>query len=285
MIVAAVLAITLDPALRLLFTRVQHFSFRPSAICRLTNALVVGRIRPEETHPISRALMRMYGPVAAWSLRKPWVVMGAAFAMLMATIPVYSRLGSEFMPPLDEGTLLYMPSTMPGISIGNAQKVLQTTDRIIKQFPEVDRVLGKAGRAETPTDPAPLSMLETVITLKPKSEWRRRDTWYSSWAPEWSRPILRVMTPDRISQEELVQQLDEALDIPGVSNAWTMPVKARTAMLTTGIRTPIGLKISGANLNTIDEIGVQVEALLPSVPGTRSVFAERTGAGYFLDVT
>ncbi|HEV8319477.1 MAG TPA: CusA/CzcA family heavy metal efflux RND transporter [Vicinamibacterales bacterium] len=285
MIVAAVLAITLDPALRLLFTRVQHFSFRPSAICRLTNALVVGRIRPEETHPISRALMRMYGPVAAWSLRKPWLVMGAAFAMLMATIPVYSRLGSEFMPPLDEGTLLYMPSTMPGISIGNAQKVLQTTDRIIKQFPEVDRVLGKAGRAETPTDPAPLSMLETVITLKPKSEWRRRDTWYSSWAPEWSRPILRVMTPDRISQEELVQQLDEALDIPGVSNAWTMPVKARTAMLTTGIRTPIGLKISGANLNTIDEIGVQVEALLPSVPGTRSVFAERTGAGYFLDVT
>src|SRR2546428_12016586 len=172
-----------------------------------------------------------------WSLRRPMVVIGAACVMLLATIPIYSRLGSEFMPPLDEGTLLYMPSTMPGISIANAQKLLQATDRIIKQFPEVDRVLGKAGRAETPTDPAPLSMLETVITLKPKSEWRRKDTWYSSWAPEWSRPILRVMTPDRISQEELVQQLDEALDIPGVSNTWTMPVKARTAMLTTGTRT------------------------------------------------
>jgi Cu(I)/Ag(I) efflux system membrane protein CusA/SilA len=284
MIVAAVLAITLDPALRLLFTRLQRFSFRPSVICRLTNALVVGRIRSEETHPISRALMRLYGPAAAWSLRRPWLVIGAACAMLIATVPIYGRLGSEFMPPLDEGTLLYMPSTMPGISIGNAQKLLQTTDRIIKQFPEVDRVLGKAGRAETPTDPAPLSMLETVITLKPKSQWRRTDTWYSSWAPEWTRPILRLMTPDRISQEELVQQLDDALDIPGVSNAWTMPVKARTAMLTTGVRTPIGLKISGASLNTIDEIGAQVEALLPSVRGTRSVFAERTGAGYFLDI-
>jgi Cu(I)/Ag(I) efflux system membrane protein CusA/SilA len=188
------------------------------------------------------------------------------------------------MPPLDEGTLFYMPSTMPGISIGNAQKLLQVTDRIIKPFPEVDRVLGKAGRAETPTDPAPLSMLETVITLKPKSEWRRKETWYSSWAPEWAKAMLRHITPDHISQEELVRQLNEALDIPGVSNAWTMPVKARTAMLTTGIRTPIGLKISGGSLKTIEEIGAQVEALLPAVPGTRSVFAERTGTGYFLDV-
>ena len=284
MIVAAVLAITLDPALRLVFTRLKHFSFRPAALCRLTNAVVVGRIHDEETHPISRALIRLYAPVATWSLRRPRIVIAAACAMLIATIPIYGRLGSEFMPPLDEGTLLYMPSTMPGISIGNAQQLLQVTDRIIKQFPEVDRVLGKAGRAETPTDPAPLSMLETVITLKPKSEWRRINTWYSSWAPEWAKPIFRHVTPDHISQEELVRQLNEALAIPGVSNAWTMPVKARTAMLTTGMRTPVGLKISGADLNTIEQIGSQIETLLPRVRGTRSVFAERTGAGYFLDI-
>jgi Cu(I)/Ag(I) efflux system membrane protein CusA/SilA len=265
MLVAAVLAITLDPALRLLFMR-------------------VGKIYSEEKHPISGPLMRMYRPVAAWSLRRPWIVIGVACALLVATIPVYGRLGSEFMPPLDEGTLFYMPSTMPGISIGNAAKLLQTTDGIIGQFPEVDRVLGKAGRAETPTDPAPLSMLETVITLKPTSEWRRTDTWYSSWAPEWAKTILRHITPDHISQDELVRQLNEAVNVPGVSNAWTMPVKARTAMLTTGVRTPVGLKISGPDLNTIEQIGSQVETLLPSVRGTRSVFAERTGAGYFLDI-
>jgi Cu(I)/Ag(I) efflux system membrane protein CusA/SilA len=284
MVVAAVLAITLDPALRLLFTRLRTFSFRPAWLRRIANAVVVGTIHPESRHPISRALIALYGPVANWSLRRPWVAIAIACTMLVATIPAYARLGSEFMPPLDEGTLFYMPSTMPGISIGNAQQLLQATDRIIKQFPEVDRVLGKAGRAETPTDPAPLSMLETVITLKPKSEWRKRDTWYSSWAPEWAKAVFRRVTPDHISQEELVRQLDEALDIPGVSNAWTMPVKARTAMLTTGIRTPIGLKISGANLKTIEEIGSRVEALLPAVDGTRSVFAERTATGYFLDI-
>ena len=284
MLVAAVLAITLDPALRLLFARVKTFSLRPAWLSRLANALLVGTIHSEEKHPISRTLMRLYGPVAEWALRRPRIVIAGACVMLIATIPIYGRLGSEFMPPLDEGTLFYMPSTMPGISIGNAQKLLQVTDRIIKQFPEVDRVLGKAGRAETPTDPAPLSMLETVITLRPKSEWRRTETWYSSWAPEWTRTILRRITPDHISQEELVRQLNEAVAIPGVSNAWTMPVKARTAMLTTGMRTPVGLKISGADLKTIDEIGAQIEALLPSVRGTRSVFAERTGAGYFLDI-
>ncbi|HEV8318521.1 MAG TPA: CusA/CzcA family heavy metal efflux RND transporter [Vicinamibacterales bacterium] len=286
MIVAAILAITLDPALRLLFTRVRPVRIRPrlSWLFRLINTFAAGTIHPEEKHPISRGLIRLYGPVAAWSLRRPWLVIGGACAMLVATVPIYGRLGSEFMPPLDEGTLFYMPSTMPGISIGNAQTLLQATDRIIKKIPEVDHVLGKVGRAETPTDPAPLSMLETVITLKPKSEWRRKPTWYSSWAPEWAKTIFRRITPDHISQDELVRQLDDALRIPGVSNAWTMPVKARTAMLTTGVRTPLGLKISGADLNTIEQIGSQIEALLPAVPGTRSVFAERTGAGYFLDI-
>ncbi len=283
MIVAAVLAITLDPALRLLLTHVRTFGFRPAWLCRLANAVLAGQIHSEEKHAISRFLIRIYEPVVKWSLQWKWAVIGASVALLLSTAPVFGRLGSEFMPPLDEGTLFYMPSTMPGISITEAQKLLQVTDRVIRQFPEVDRVLGKAGRAETSTDPAPLSMLETVITLKPTSEWRKVPTWYSGWAPEGLKGILRRVWPDRISQEQLVDQLNEALKIPGVSNAWTMPIRARIDMLTTGIRTPVGLKISGADLAVIEEIGAQVEAVLPGVPGTRGVFAERTGGGFFLD--
>jgi Cu(I)/Ag(I) efflux system membrane protein CusA/SilA len=203
--------------------------------------------------------------------------------LVIVTIPVYFKLGREFMPPLEEGSILYMPTTMPGISITEAQKVLQVTDRIIRQFPEVDRVLGKAGRADTSTDPAPLSMLETVITLKPKSEWRRADTWYSSWAPKWLKAVFRHFTPDHISQEQLISQMNEALQLPGLANSWTMPIKGRIEMLSTGLRTPVGLKISGADLDTIEEIGARIESVLPSVNGTRSVFAERTGSGYFLD--
>ncbi len=283
MIIAAVLAITLDPALRLLLTHMKNFNFHPAWLCKATNAVVVGTIHSEEKHPISRVLIRLYEPVASWTLRWKWAVIGAAFALIIATIPVYFKLGSEFMPPLEEGSILYMPTTMPGISITEAQKLLQVTDRIIKQFPEVDRVLGKAGRAETSTDPAPLSMLETVIILKPKSEWRRADTWYSSWSPEWLKSILRHITPDHLSQEEVISQMNDALAIPGVANSWTMPIKGRIEMLSTGLRTPVGLKISGADLDTIEEIGAQIESVLPSVKGTRSVFAERTGSGYFLD--
>jgi len=284
MFVAALLTITLDPALRVWLTHLRGFNFAPAWLCRAANTVLVGKIHAEDTHPISRALIRAYQPVAAWTLRHKPVVIGTAFALVLATVPVFLGLGSEFMPPLDEGSLLYMPSTMPGISIGEAQNLLQATDRIIKQFPEVDRVLGKAGRAETPTDPAPLSMLETVITLKPRSEWRKADTWYSSWAPGWVRSVLRHVTADTISQEDLVNQLNEALKLPGVSNAWTMPIKGRIEMLTTGIRTPVGLKISGADPQKIEEIGAQVEALLPSVEGTRNVFSERTAGGYFLDL-
>ena len=262
MLVAAVLAITLDPALRLIFSRFGRFRFRPDWLARAASALFAGRVRQEETHPISRTLMRIYGPVLRWSLGRRWLVLGIAVALLVATVPVFFRLGSEFMPPLDEGTLLYMPSTMPGISIGGAHQLLQATDRIIRDFPEVDRVFGKAGRAETATDPAPLSMLETVITLKPKAQWRK---------------TIR-------SQEQLVAELDRALKLPGLSNAWTMPVKGRIDMLTTGIRTPVGLKISGADWNTLDEIGAKIERALGGVPGTRSVFAERTSSGYYLDV-
>jgi Cu(I)/Ag(I) efflux system membrane protein CusA/SilA len=283
MAIAAILAITLDPALRLLFTRRKKFDFQPNWMCRVTNAVAVGSIHSEEKHPISRFLIRIYEPVAAWALRWRWAVIAGALVMVALTAPVFQKLGSEFMPPLDEGSILYMPSTMPGISITEAQKLLQVTDRIIMQFPEVDRVLGKAGRAETSTDPAPLSMLETVITLKPKSQWRRVDTWYSAWAPEWAKRIFRHIAPDYISQEELVSELNNALKIPGVANAWTMPVKGRIDMLTTGVRTPVGLKISGADLKVIEDVGAHVESLLTSVPGTRSVFAERTGGGYFLD--
>ena len=178
MLVAAGLVITLDPALRVLFTRVRRFEFRPAWLCRATNAVLVGRIRSEESHPISRFLTRIYEPVVRWSLRWKWSVIGGAAALIVVTVPVFTRLGSEFMPPLDEGSLLYMPTTMPGIAISEAQRLLQVSDRAIRQFPEVERVLGKTGRAETSTDPAPLSMLETLITLKPKSEWRRVDTWY-----------------------------------------------------------------------------------------------------------
>ncbi len=284
MVVAALLAITLDPALRLLFTRVTPVVFRPQWLARVANTVLAGRIHSESGHPISRVLIRLYEPVAAWSLRWKWVVIGGAVALVLVTIPVFLKLGSEFMPPLDEGSLLYMPSTMPGISIGEAQKLLQVTDRIIKSFPEVDRVLGKAGRAETSTDPAPLSMLETVITLKPKSEWRKVPTWYSSWTPEWAASLLRHITPDHISQEQLVAQLNDALKLPGLSNAWTMPVKGRIDMLTTGVRTPVGLKIYGSDVKQIEEIGGRFETLLASVKGARSVFAERTGDGYFLDI-
>jgi len=283
MIIAAVLAITLDPALRLLFTHMKNFNFRPSWLCRATNAVVVGTIHSEEKHPVSRILIRVYEPVASWALRWKWIVIAGALTLVVITVPVYLKLGSEFMPPLEEGSILYMPTTMPGISITEAQKLLQVTDRIIRQFPEVDRVLGKAGRAETSTDPAPLSMLETVITLKPKSEWRRADTWYSSWAPGWLKSIFRHVTPDHISQEDLIDQMNDALKLPGLANSWTMPIKGRIDMLSTGLRTPVGLKISGADLDTIEEIGAQIESVLSPVKGTRSVFAERTGSGYFLD--
>jgi len=283
MIVAAVLAITLDPAMRLLFTHMRDFSFRPAWLARLTSAVLVGKIHSEETHPISRILIRVYEPICAWSLRWKWFVLAGAVAIVVATVPVFERLGSEFMPPLDEGTLLYMPSTLPGISVTEARKLLQTQDRIIKQFPEVDTVMGKSGRAETSTDPAPFSMMETIIALKPHDQWRYVETWYSDWAPQWLRPALRHITSDRISTDQLVQEMNQALKLPGTTNAWTMPIKARIDMLTTGIRTPVGIKVYGSNLHEIERIGTEIESALPPVFGTRSVFAERTSGGYFVD--
>lgn len=284
MIVAAVLAITLDPALRLLFTHMGSFEFRPQLLARIANAVLVGKIHSEEHHPVSRILIRLYEPICAWTLRWKYAVIFSAIAMVALTIPIYRQLGSEFMPPLDEGTLLFMPSTLPGLSVTEAQKLLQVQDRIIKSFPEVQSVFGKAGRAETSTDPAPFSMMETTIVLKPHDQWRKNDTWYSSWAPEWGKKILRRFTPDRISTEELVDEMDAALRLPGVANSWTMPVKGRIDMLTTGVRTPIGIKVYGSDLNEIQRITTQIEGILPQVKGTRNVFAERVGGGYFLDL-
>jgi Cu(I)/Ag(I) efflux system membrane protein CusA/SilA len=283
MIIAAVLAITLDPAMRLLFTHMKNYQFRPRWLARVTNAVLVGTIHSEETHPISKILIRLYAPVCELALRWKWFVIAGAVALVLLTVPVFERLGSEFMPPLDEGSLLYMPSTLPGISVTQAQQLMQVQDRIIKQFPEVSTVLGKAGRAESSTDPAPFSMMETVIVLKPETEWRRVDTWYSSWAPKWAKTIFRRFTPDHISTDQLVEEMNQALKIPGTSNAWTMPIKARVDMLTTGIRTPVGIKIYGSDIKKIEDLGTRIEALLPKVQGTRSVFSERTSGGYFLD--
>jgi copper/silver efflux system protein len=284
LLAAAILTLTLDPALRVLLVR------RPSGrrddsspIRRLGNWLLGGALRRDDQHPIMGPLMRLYDPVLRWTLRRKWLVISGAAAIVLLTIPVALRIGSELMPRVEEGSLLYMPSTMPGISIGEAQKLLSTTDIILRRFPEVDHVLGKAGRADTATDPAPLSMLETIVVLKPQSEWRKREVWYS-WAPEWMRPMFRPITSDHIAEEELVAEMNEALNVPGVSNSWTMPIRGRIEMLTTGIRTPVGLKVQGNDLNEIQQIGHQIETILGTVPGTRNVFAERTGEGFFLDV-
>ncbi len=286
MLVAAVLALTLDPALRLLMVRRSRgIGLQQNWWQRTLGALLGGKIRPEEKHPITGPLMRWYDPIVRWTLRYKMQVIVAAVVLVAVTVPLFWTIGSEFMPPLEEGSLLYMPTTMPGISIAEAQRLLQVTDSILKGFPEVDHVLGKTGRADTATDPAPLSMLETVIVLKPHSAWRHTHVWYSSWAPNWMLPMLRHITPDHISETELVAQMNEAVKIPGLSNSWTMPIRGRIEMLTTGIRTPVGLKIQGADVNQIQDIGRQVEAVLTKVPGTRSVFSERTGDGYFLDVT
>jgi copper/silver efflux system protein len=284
MFIAAGLALTLDPALRMVFTRMDFVHFRPRWLSWLFNQVTVGRYYPEEKHPISRLLFKAYEPLCRFVLRHPWSTISAAVLIVLTTIPAYLRLGHEFMPALNEGTLLYMPITLPGISVTEASRLLQVQDRLLKTFPEVERVHGKAGRAETSTDPAPLSMMETVVTLKPAAEWRAKERWYSDWAPEWLKDtVLRRMWPDRISWEELVKEMNERLQIPGTTNAWVMPIKNRIDMLTTGVRTPIGIKVFGPDLKQIERIGEELEAALRDVTGTRSVFAERAAGGYFVD--
>lgn len=284
MAIAALLALTLDPALRMAFSRIEPFDFRPRLLSRLATRLAVGTYRSEEEQPLTRALARLYEPACRFVLRHPKGVIGAALLLLAASIPLYLRLGREFMPPLREGTILYMPIAQPNLSIARAARLLQEQDRALRRFPEVERVFGKAGRAETATDPAPLSMTETTIVLKPEKEWRRRERWYSGWAPEPLRRLLRTIWPDSILYEELIAEMDAALRTPGVTNAWTMPIRARIDMLATGIRTPVGIKIRGRNAEEIERLGRRLEEVLRRVPGTRSAFAERVAEGRYLDI-
>ena len=285
MFIAALLALTLDPALRMLFARMDFVSFRPRWLAWLFNQATVGTYYQEEKHPISRLLFAVYEPACRFVLRWPKATIAAAMLVVLSTVPAYLRLGHEFMPPLNEGSLLYMPTTLPGISVTEASRLLQVQDRVLRSFPEVVSVFGKAGRAETSTDPAPFSMMETTVVLRPPEEWRSKERFYSSsaWAPEWLKSALRRVWPDRISREDLVAEMDRALQIPGTTNAWTMPIKNRIDMLSTGIRTPIGVKIFGPDLKEIEEVGQRVETALRGVPGTRSVFAERAAGGYFVD--
>jgi Cu(I)/Ag(I) efflux system membrane protein CusA/SilA len=217
-------------------------------------------------------------------LERPKATIAGAVLVVATTVPAYLALGHEFMPRLNEGVILYMPTTLPGISVTEASRLLQLQDRLLKSFPEVERVLGKAGRAETSTDPAPFSMMETTVVLKPPPEWREKPRFYSAWAPGWLEElVLARVWPNRISLEELVAEMDEQLRIPGTTNAWTMPIKNRIDMLTTGIRTPVGIKVFGADLAEIETIGTRLEAILREVEGTRSVYAERVAGGYFVD--
>jgi len=241
MAAAALLSVTLVPALMIVFVR--------------------GKITPEAKNPINRALIFLYRPIIAHVLKAKTATILLAIVAIVATIAPARQLGSEFMPRLDEGVLLYMPTTLPGLSVTKAAELLQMQDRIIKSFPEVQSTYGKAGRAATATDPAPLEMFETIVNLKPKQQWRPG------------------MTTDR-----LIAEMDAALQFPGVSNAWTMPIKARIDMLATGIRTPIGVKIFGRDLTQMEELARKIETVLKRVPGAASAYAERVNGGYFLDI-
>lgn len=282
MAIAAVLAITLDPAVRMLFARMDWRPIRPAWLGWVVNQVTVGRYYPEEKHPISRLLFRLYEKPCRLVIRHPKTTIAAALVLVLSAVPVYLSLGSEFMPPLWEGTVLYMPTTLPGLSVSEAEKLMITMDREIRSVPEVERVFGKAGRAETSTDPAPFSMMETTIVLKPPSQWRERLRWYSRW-PHWTHALFRPVWPDRISKDDLIRELNSKMNFLGVANAWTMPIKGRIDMLSTGVRTPIGIKILGPDLKEIEGLGVAIEGILKDLPGTRSAFAERTAGGYFLD--
>ncbi len=244
----------------------KTYSMAAAAILSITIVPILmgywirGKIIPEERNPINRFLIRIYSPVVDFVLRfNQWIIASAIFMICITIIP-FNRIGSEFMPPLNEGDILYMPTTMPGISITKAKELLQQTDKILRQFPEVQNVFGKIGRAETATDPAGLDMIETIITLKPQSEWRAG-----------------------MDIQKLIDEMDRSIKFPGVTNAWTMPIKTRTDMLSTGIKTPVGIKISGPDLAVLEKLGEDIETVMRGVPGTLSAFAERTVGGNYLD--
>jgi Cu(I)/Ag(I) efflux system membrane protein CusA/SilA len=248
-----------------------------------------GKIPDEEKNPINRFLIRIYHPVVDFVLRFRWPVLIVAVLLTASSMIPLKKMGSEFMPPLYEGDLLYMPTTLPGISITKAKELLQQTDRIIAKFPEVERVFGKVGRAETATDPAPLSMLETTIMLKPEDDWRvvPKKRFYSDW-PEWSEWLkkpLRIVWPEEgpITVKQLTEELNNAIQFPGLTNAWTMPIKTRIDMLSTGIKTPVGIKVMGDDLETLSQIGEEIEAIVRDIPGTLSAYSERVVGGNYLD--
>ncbi|MDH4099236.1 MAG: efflux RND transporter permease subunit [Nitrospirota bacterium] len=241
MAASAILSITLVPVLMALFIR--------------------GRILAERKNPVTRILIWVYGPVIRLVLRFKWATITVALAALAVTVIPLTRTGSEFMPTLNEGTLLFMPVTLPGVSVTKTAEILQTQDRIIKSFPEVESVFGKAGRAATATDPAPMEMYETVINLKPKDQWR-----------------------SGMTRERLIEEMNRALEMPGVTNSWTMPIKARLDMLSTGFRTPVGLKVFGKDLSTLEQLATEIEQAVKTVPGTASAFADRVTGGLYLDI-
>ena len=276
----------------LAYTKTFAMLFASFISITLTPALITlvirGKIIPEHKNPIAKILISLYTPFVRFVLRFRVITIAITIAVIVVTYPVFKRLGSEFMPPLNEGSILYMPTTLPGISITEAGRLLQIQDRILVSFPEVLTVFGKAGKADTSTDPAPLSMIETTVILKPKDEWPCRVTKDYAWIPDFLsfiRPLMKKVFGEcrPWTWEELISNMDRAMRFPGVTNAWTMPIKARIDMLTTGIRTPIGIKIFGSDLNVIENIGKQIEAALRDLPGTRSVYAERVVGGYFVD--
>ena len=226
----------------------------------LMGYMIRGKIRPEHKNPVNKFLIWIYHPIIKLVLKSKILVIAASIGILAVSYIPWKNIGSEFMPPLNEGDLLYMPTTLPGISITKAKELLQQTDRIIATFPEVHHVFGKVGRAETATDPAPLSMIETTIMLKPESEWRKGMT-----------------------IQKLVDELDNAIQFPGLTNAWTMPIKTRIDMLSTGIKTPVGIKLMGEDLQVLSDLGEKIEAIVRDIPGTLSVYAERVTGGNFLD--
>ncbi len=241
MAAAAILAVTLVPVLMGIFIR--------------------GKILPEAKNPVNRFLHWIHSPALRWAISWRWITLALALLLLVATFYPVGKLGSEFMPPLDEGDILYMPTTYPGLSITKAKEILQQTDKILKTFPEVHHVFGKVGRAETATDPAPLAMLETTIRLRPRSEW-----------PDPGK-----------TTKELMDEMDAAIKFPGVANAWTMPIKTRIDMLSTGIKTPIGIKVSGPDLNILEQVAGEIEQALTQLPDTLSAFADKAAGGYYLD--
>ena len=241
MLFATALSVTLAPVLMVLLIR--------------------GRIRAEAKNPLNRLLIALYRPILSGALRVRWLTLGLAVVVVGFTAPIFSRLGAEFMPPLNEGTILYMPTTVPGLSIPESAKVLQVQDQMLTTFPEVERVFGKMGKAPTATDPAFVGMAEITVTLKPEEQWRPGMTW-----------------------DRLLDEMDTKLRIPGFPNIWWMPIQTRTEMITTGVRSPVGIKVLGPDLKTIEKIGLEIEQALANVPGTKSAFAERLNEGYYLDL-